>query len=49
LLATREDIFVNYTAQGFEAAFSEYFSIESTENVRDSERTLYLLKSLPKL
>ena len=48
LLATRKDIFVNYTPQGFEESFSEYFSIESSENVRDSERTLYLMKALPK-
>jgi ribosomal protein L11 methylase PrmA len=48
LLATRKDIFVNYTPQGFEESFSEYFSIESSENVRDSERTLYLMKVLPK-
>ena len=47
LLATREDIFVNYTPQGFEEAFSEYFSIVSTENVPDSERTIYLMKPRP--
>tara|TARA_R110002073_G_scaffold237809_1_gene398876 strand:+ start:70 stop:840 length:771 start_codon:yes stop_codon:yes gene_type:complete len=47
LLATREDIFVNYTPQGFEEAFSEYFSIVSTENVPDSERTIYLMKPCP--
>ena len=47
LLATREDIFANYTPQGFEEAFSEYFSIVSTENVPDSERTIYLMKPHP--
>lgn len=46
LLATREDIFVNYTQQGFEEAFSQYFSIEKSEPVPESDRLLYLLKTL---
>jgi ribosomal protein L11 methylase PrmA len=45
LLATREDIFANYTQQGFEAAFSPYFTIEQSENVPESDRILYLMKT----
>ena len=46
LLATREDIFVDYTKSGFEEAFSAHFSIEETVPVPESDRTLYLMKSL---
>ena len=46
LLATREDIFANYTQQGFEKAFAEHFSIEEAAPVPESERTLYLMKAL---
>jgi hypothetical protein len=45
LLATRKDIFPNYTEEGFEAAFGEYFKIEAKEPVPGSQRTLYLLKA----
>lgn len=45
LLATREDIFVEYTREGFEKAFSEFFSIEETAAVPESERTLYRMRS----
>ncbi len=43
LLASREDIFPNYTREGFEAAFSTRFTIHKSEAVRDSERVLYLM------
>ncbi|CAG0971501.1 hypothetical protein ANAEL_01207 [Anaerolineales bacterium] len=43
LLASREDIFPNYTREGFEAAFSLRFKIHKGELVRDSERVLYLM------
>ena len=43
LLASREDIFPGYTREGFEKAFSERFTIHRVENVRDSERVLYLM------
>ena len=43
LLATREDIFPDYNKQGFEKAFSQYFTITRSEVIVDSERTLYLL------
>jgi hypothetical protein len=44
LLAFREDIFPDYTPQGFEAAFSHEFSIVRSETVAHSERCLYLMQ-----
>ncbi len=44
LLATRKDIFDHYTEEGFEEAFTRYFSIVEKKPVGGSERTLYLLK-----
>jgi hypothetical protein len=44
LLATREDVFPDYTRQGFEEAFGEVFEIVGAEGIEGSERTLYLLK-----
>jgi hypothetical protein len=44
LLTSREDIFPNYTREGFETAFSACFAIRKSESVRDSERTLYLME-----
>lgn len=44
LLTSREDIFPNYTREGFEKAFSARFNIRRAEAVRDSERTLYLME-----
>lgn len=44
LLATREDVFPNYTKEGFEAAFGRIFDIVAAEAIEGSERTLYLLK-----
>lgn len=45
LLATREDIFSDYTVEGFEAAFTEAFTLERREAIEGSERTLYLLRA----
>lgn len=45
LLASREDIFPNYTREGFETAFSEFFTIHAVEAVRQSERHLYLMEA----
>jgi hypothetical protein len=45
LLTSREDIFPNYTREGFEAAFSAWFTIHKSESVHDSERVLYLMES----
>ncbi len=44
LLATREDVFPNYTIDGFEAAFTPSFEIVRHASVPDSERTLYLMR-----
>ncbi len=44
LLATREDVFPDYTKEGFEAAFGEVFDVAAAEGIEGSERTLYLLK-----
>jgi hypothetical protein len=45
LLASRRDIFTDYTRDGFEKAFSAKFRVEKAEAVQDSERTLYLMES----
>jgi ribosomal protein L11 methylase PrmA len=44
LLKSREDIFDQYTQEGFEQALSTCFEIRETVQVKDSERTLYLLQ-----
>lgn len=44
LLASREDIFPNYTRAGFEAAFKEGFNIHAAVDLRESERVLYLME-----
>jgi 2-polyprenyl-3-methyl-5-hydroxy-6-metoxy-1,4-benzoquinol methylase len=43
LLSTREDIFPNYTREGFERAFGEYFVIDEAVNTAETERTMYLM------
>jgi hypothetical protein len=44
LLATREDIFPDYTREGFERAFAGVFVIEDSAPVPGAERTLYLMR-----
>ncbi|EKD87180.1 MAG: hypothetical protein ACD_37C00019G0001, partial [uncultured bacterium] len=44
LLATREDIFPNYTKKHFEYHLSKCFIIQSAEKIKCSERTIYLMK-----
>lgn len=44
LLATRTDIFPNYTQQGFEEAFEQYFTLREKTPIQGSERMLYLWK-----
>jgi len=44
LLASREDIFPNYTRAGFEEAFKKRFKIHNAVDVRESERVLYLMQ-----
>lgn len=46
LLSSREDVFADYTRDGFERAFLKYFSVERHDDIRDSERVLYLLKAI---
>ncbi len=46
LLASREDIFEDYTQRSFEAAFSEKFSIERQDKIADSERILYMMRRI---
>jgi hypothetical protein len=44
LLAHREDIFSGYTQANFESAFQAHYEIEAVEAIRESHRTLYLLR-----
>jgi ribosomal protein L11 methylase PrmA len=45
LLASREDVFADYHQEGFEQAIEPFFTIESSEAVRASVRTMYVLSS----
>lgn len=45
LLASREDVFPDYTEDGFVQAFSVDFKVEQREPIRDSKRVLYRLAS----
>jgi SAM-dependent methyltransferase len=44
LLATREDIFPDYTPAGFERSFAARWNISRTERIAGSERVLYLMR-----
>jgi hypothetical protein len=44
LLAVREDVFPDYTEEGFEKAFQSCFDIAQHERIAGSERTLYLMR-----
>jgi hypothetical protein len=44
LLRTREDIFDGYSEAGFVQAFNNHFTIDECIKIRDTERTLYLMK-----
>jgi ribosomal protein L11 methylase PrmA len=44
LLASREDIFGDYTQDGFEAAFASVFEIEASVPVEEGGRVLYLMR-----
>jgi len=44
MLATRDDIFSDYTQQGFEQAFAGQFTIDDRAAIKDSQRTLYLMR-----
>jgi ribosomal protein L11 methylase PrmA len=45
LLVTREDVFTDYNQQNFEQAFGNFFTFEKKEQLTETERTLYLMKS----
>ncbi len=44
LLINREDIFNKYNQEEFEKEFTKYFKILSKQKVKNSQRTLYLMK-----
>lgn len=44
LLATRKDVFPNYTSEGFEAAFETHFETIRKLRIQSTARDLYLLK-----
>jgi len=46
LLASRQDVFPQYTKEGFESAFSVYYKIEEQQAIRETERTLYLMQAV---
>jgi len=46
MLKWREDIFPNYTKEGFEKTFSSKFSIIDYKQVGDTDRSLYLMERL---
>lgn len=45
LLSTRKDIFINYNLDGFMNAFNIYYEIVAVEDVKDSCRTIFLMRS----
>jgi hypothetical protein len=45
MLATRPDVFPNYSQQVFEDEFGSRFAIERSEPLPDSPRSLYLMRS----
>jgi hypothetical protein len=44
LLATREDIFMNYDQANFEKAFRGLFHVKRSNAIQDSRRILYLME-----
>ena len=44
LLCSREDIFHSYTPDIFKEAFTQYFRILDSENIRGTKRTLFLMQ-----
>jgi hypothetical protein len=44
LLVVREDVFPDYTQESFERSFGNYFSIQSSVKIENTERTLYLMR-----
>jgi hypothetical protein len=48
MLASREDIFDEYTQEGFERAFATAFDIEQATRVREAARTIYVMRRKPR-
>ena len=46
MLNGRMDIFANYTRKNFEKIFSDLFKIHSQTEIKESERTVYLMEKL---
>ena len=44
ILATREDIFPDYTSDGFKDAFRDSFCIEREITIPGTKRTVYFMK-----
>jgi hypothetical protein len=44
MLSSREDVFAEYDEATFRREFAEYFDIESSQRLADSQRTLYLMR-----
>ena len=44
MLASREDVFPDYTQVSFERAFGEHFLIETSEPIAESQRTVHLMR-----
>lgn len=44
LLATREDIFPEYTREGFVRAFAAYFDVHSVQELKDTPRTVFAMR-----
>ena len=41
MIATRPDIFINYTQENFESAFSKHFRIKNRHQIKDTQRVIY--------
>jgi len=46
MLATRKNIFTDYSKENFERVFSQIFSIDKEDVIKDSHRNLYLMRRL---
>jgi hypothetical protein len=44
MLASRKDVFTDYTASAFESVFRRYFMIKHREQVPGTTRTIYLME-----
>ena len=47
LLATRDDIFADYTSERFEGIFGEFYIITEKRKLIDSDRVVYLMEKKP--